>query len=81
MQLAIGALHKSRLSSPFTRRSKAENEPVRDLHREFALLQYNKALNAIRDTVSESENVKNPRKVIPACLLVVCLENFHGNKS
>jgi len=78
--VAIGALHKSRLSSPSTRRSKAENESVRDLHREFALLQYNKALNAIRDTISESENGTNPRKVILACLLVVCLENFLGNK-
>jgi hypothetical protein len=78
--VAIGALDKSRLSSPSTRRSKAENASVRDLHHEFALLQYKKALNAMQDTISESENGTNPRKVILACLLVVCLENFLGNK-
>ncbi|KAE9379817.1 hypothetical protein N431DRAFT_360988 [Stipitochalara longipes BDJ] len=76
--VAIGALDRSRISSAASRRSNIGS--AKDLHREFALLQYNKALNAMKDSIRESEIGTNPRKVILACLLVVCLENFFRNK-
>jgi hypothetical protein len=58
--------------------SSLDQPPNRDMHREFALLQYNKSLKAMKDVIKETAT--NPRKVLVACLLVVCLENLLGNR-
>lgn len=76
--VAIGALDKSRMILAASESSTRKSLPTRDMHREFALLQYNKSLQAMKSSICDTKT--NPRRVLVACLLVVCLENIFSNK-
>jgi hypothetical protein len=47
-------------------------------HKEFALLQYEKAIQTMRFALSQTSET-NPRKTLIACLLVCCFESLSGH--
>lgn len=47
------------------------------LHREIAILEYSKALKAMRNVISEKSDLRN---TVIACLLVFCFENLLGSR-
>jgi hypothetical protein len=75
--VAITALNKSHdvaLRTPI--RSTSKEESLK--HYELALMQYGKAIRAMRKTLSKNE--QHLQNALLACLLVFCFESFQGNQ-
>jgi len=73
--VAIAALDSTLESAKgFTKRDKRADT---DLHHQFALLQYSKAIRRIRDAASKGK--QDLRTTLITCLAIVCFETFHGN--
>lgn len=73
--ISIGALNMTSVSTPKGTEMKASKEL--DDHHVFALHQYSKAINALRQKVFSTEY--DLRLALVASLLIVCFETYHGN--
>jgi hypothetical protein len=76
--VTIGALTKTILDSKLSSSAMVVPPTTHDQrHHEFALKQYNKAIVKLRHSLAKG--VPQLRRVLVACLLFVCFENFHGD--